>query len=89
MVESRNSFSVADVTPKRWKEIEAVFEQALELPANERGTFLEKGCNGDEELRREVESLLESHSSAGDFIDERCRFFSEEDFKDDAVATDS
>src|SRR5213080_1312128 len=82
MAESRNSRSVAGVTPERWKEIEAVFEEALDLPTNARTAFLEKSCNGDEELRREVESLLESHASAGSFIDERTLFISNEDLKD-------
>ncbi|PYL27118.1 MAG: serine/threonine protein kinase, partial [Verrucomicrobia bacterium] len=70
------------MTPERWKEIEAVFEKALDLPTNARTAFLEKSCNGDEELRREVESLLESHASAGSFIDERTLFISNEDLKD-------
>src|SRR5881227_1287218 len=82
MAESRNSRSVAGVTPERWKEIEVVFEKALDLPTNARTAFLEKSCNGDEELRREVESLLESHASAGSFIDERTLFISNEDLKD-------
>jgi len=82
MAESRNSCSVAGVTPERWKEIEAVFEKALELSTNARTAFLEKSCDGDEELRREVESLLESHASAGSFIDERTLFISNEDLKD-------
>src|SRR5213080_2717377 len=71
------------VTPERWKQVEVVFEQALELPAGERAAFIQKNCEGDEELRREVESLLESHASAGRFIDQPDIFFREEDLKDD------
>ena len=63
--------------------MEVVFEQALELPAGERAAFIQKNCEGDEELRREVESLLESHASAGRFIDQPDIFFREEDLKDD------
>ena len=48
------------VTPERWKEIEGLFEQALELSVNERTAFVQKSFNGDDDLRREVESLLES-----------------------------
>ena len=61
------------VTPARWKEIETVFEQVRELPESERPVFLTKICSGDEELRREVESLLASHEKAGDFIRLRYR----------------
>src|SRR6059058_272487 len=82
MAESRNSRSVAGVTPERWKEIEALFEKALELTTDARTAFLEKSCNGDEELRHEVESLLESHAAAGGFIDDRTLFISNEDLKD-------
>jgi non-specific serine/threonine protein kinase/serine/threonine-protein kinase len=66
------------VTPERWKQVEAVFEQALERPAGERTAFLQQTCNGDEELRREVESLLDSHERAGSFIDQRSMFLSQE-----------
>jgi eukaryotic-like serine/threonine-protein kinase len=71
------------VTPERWKEIEGIFEQALELPADERAAFIQTNCNDDQELRREVDSLLESHASAGSFIDEPRLFISDADLKDD------
>jgi len=74
------------VTPERWKKVEAIFEQALELPTAERATFLGKNCNRDDELRGEVESLLESHASAGSFIDEPGFLFSEDELKDDVAA---
>ena len=64
------------MTSEQWKKIEALFEQALETPAAERPQLL-RGI-GDEEQRREVESLLEAHGQAGAFLDERERFFSSE-----------
>jgi len=66
------------VTPERWKQIEAVFEQALELAPDQRSAFLQNSCDGDKELRREVESLLESHARAGSFIDQHSLFFSQD-----------
>ena len=74
------------MTPERWKKVEAILEQALELPTAERATFLGKNCNRDDELRGEVESLLESHASAGSFIDEPGFLFSEDELKDDVAA---
>src|ERR1700736_6808564 len=62
------------MTAARWKQIETVFEQALDLGTEERLAFLEQACNGDEELRREVESLLDAHAQAGSFIDDRSQF---------------
>ena len=48
---------------------EAVFVRALELGAGEgRDRFVAEQCANDAELRREVESLLEAHTEAGDFL---------------------
>lgn len=70
------------MTATRWKQIETVFEQVLELPIAERPDFLQRTCDGDEELRREVESLLDSHAKAGSFIDDRSQFHQEFDSSD-------
>src|SRR5437588_3120229 len=73
-----NSAPPEFVTPERWKQIEAIFEQALEVPDEKRVEFLKNNCNGDDELCREVESLLNSHAQAGSFIDKRSLFFSDD-----------
>src|SRR5919109_5500004 len=70
------------VTPERWKQVEAIFEEALEIPFGARSLFLERTCAGDEELRREVDSLIESHGRAGTFLDNSDPFFSREDLTD-------
>ena len=75
------------MTSDRWKEIEGIFERALELPADERAVFVQRNCNGDDKLRREVESLLESHASAGSFIDEPSLFIADEELKDNEGET--
>ncbi|HXH50356.1 MAG TPA: protein kinase [Terriglobia bacterium] len=54
---------------ERWTEIEQLYHAALELDESERPAFLAKACAGDESLRREVESLLESDAQAGSFIE--------------------
>ncbi len=54
--------------PERWRQIDAIFKSALEVPAGERAAFVERACGGDEELRREVESLV-AHDHSG-FLDE-------------------
>ena len=56
------------MTPERWEQIGQVYEQARELALSERVTFLDRACAGDEELRREVESLLAAEATIGDFI---------------------
>jgi tetratricopeptide (TPR) repeat protein len=57
------------MTPERWKQIESLYHDALELAPEYRLAFLDRICAGDEELRREVDSLLASHDDAGTFID--------------------
>jgi hypothetical protein len=42
----------------RWEQINRLWDAALELAEEARPAFLESSCQGDEELRREVESLL-------------------------------
>ncbi len=53
----------------RWREIERIFHAALERPESARAAFLEKACAGDADLRREVESLIQSSDDAGSFIE--------------------
>jgi serine/threonine protein kinase len=58
------------MSPDRWQQVTDIYTAALELKAQEREVFLNEICAGDEELRREVESLLKANSEAGDFISE-------------------
>ena len=41
-----------------WQQVEKICQAALELEESRRAAFLEEACKDDEELRREVESLL-------------------------------
>src|SRR5215207_1833650 len=58
------------MTPERYEQIGRICDAALELPPEERAAFIEHASGADEELRREVESLVEAHERAGDFIAE-------------------
>src|SRR6266545_4237095 len=44
--------------PQRWKQIDGIFAAAVEREPAERALFLDEACAGDDELRKEVESLL-------------------------------
>src|ERR1041385_4054781 len=46
------------MTLERWRQIESLFVQVVERPPLEREPFLDQVCRGDDELRRELESLL-------------------------------
>ena len=43
---------------KRWGQLARLHRAALEREEGQRAAFLQEACAGDEELRREVESLL-------------------------------
>jgi hypothetical protein len=46
------------LAPDRWRQIEELFQAAVDMPAEERDTFLRGVCGSNEQLRLEVESLL-------------------------------
>jgi tetratricopeptide (TPR) repeat protein len=43
---------------ERWDQLSDLFAQAVECPPSERRLFLDRVCQGDEALKRELESLL-------------------------------
>ncbi len=55
--------------PERWRRVEDLYHSALDRHQNDRAPFLERACEGDEDLRREVESLLSCNNQAADFIE--------------------
>ena len=57
------------MNPERWHQIEQLYCLALERETAEREGFLMKACQGDADLRREVESLLEQSGSTGALAD--------------------
>lgn len=50
---------MADLTPERWRRIDDLFQEAADLPAEERAAFLDRETAGDDDLRKTVESMLE------------------------------
>lgn len=52
----------------RWNKIELLIEQALDLPPEEQNAFLQKECGADEELKKEITSLLQYKHQAFSFI---------------------
>ncbi|MGH9801446.1 MAG: WD40 repeat domain-containing serine/threonine protein kinase, partial [Blastocatellia bacterium] len=69
---------------ERWQQIDEILQAAFDLEPHERPAFLDEACAGDDELRREVESLLAHEDSAEYFIETSAmkivaRDFTEED----------
>jgi serine/threonine-protein kinase len=52
---------------ERWQRIEQIFHEALRRDAAAREPYLSEACHGDDELLREVSSLLANHGDDGDF----------------------
>ncbi len=58
------------MTPERWRQIEEIFNQALELPDVEREKFVRDSTTNDPELDVEVRRLLSQFDEANSFIEE-------------------
>jgi hypothetical protein len=56
------------MTPERWRRVEEIYHSALARDARDRAPFLENACEGDEALRRDVESLL-AQRTGGKFLE--------------------
>ncbi|MET0647729.1 MAG: serine/threonine-protein kinase [Pyrinomonadaceae bacterium] len=54
---------------ERWRQVDGLFEQALEHEPAERAAFLDAACASDASLRREVEEMLRFDARAEDFIE--------------------
>jgi Tol biopolymer transport system component len=54
--------------PERWRRVEEICHAALERDARHRDEFLAAACAGDEELEREVASLLAQAGHADEFL---------------------
>lgn len=63
--------------PERWRQIKELLNETLDAEPHARLSFLRERCGADEELCREVRSLLASHEQVGDFIEEPAVQFSE------------
>src|SRR5687767_1068036 len=54
---------------QRLKRIEEIYHAALEMAPAERLSFLDESCGDDEDLRREVESLLAVNRTSNNIFD--------------------
>src|SRR5262245_12300303 len=57
------------VTPEHYRRASQIFLAACALDREARASFLERECRGDQVLRAEVESLLESDAEDAEFVD--------------------
>jgi serine/threonine protein kinase/Tfp pilus assembly protein PilF len=55
--------------PERWQKLEELFHAALERGPDTRASFVAEACSGDDDLRRELESMLDHEQQAKSFIE--------------------
>src|ERR1700746_837997 len=55
--------------PELWQRITDLFDEAMTRGQKERIAFLEEACEGDRDLRKQVERLVKSHEKSGDFLE--------------------
>src|ERR1043166_5047785 len=58
-----------ETDPQRWQQIKQIFEGAIALHGAEREAYLTSACEGQNEVREEVDSLLRSYEVAGSFME--------------------
>ena len=63
--------STALHSPERWKIIENLFHQCLEMSPESRAAFLAEHCGSDTELLKQIEALLESASKQFTVVEDR------------------
>jgi hypothetical protein len=56
----------------RWQKIENIFNQAVELPLNQRNAFVKSNCQTDSAMKEEILSLIEKDAKESDFLNENC-----------------
>lgn len=58
------------MNPERWQKLDQLFHQALEHDSGERAAFIAEACQGDDLLKRELESMIDHQRQAERFIEQ-------------------
>lgn len=68
-IEKKLAIGNSFMSPEHWQKVKEIFYAAQERDGNERAAFIVEVCNGDDELKQEVESLLTSYEKSDTFIE--------------------
>src|SRR5947208_341468 len=69
--------------PELWQRITDLFDEAMTRGPKERIAFLEEACEGDRDLRKQVERLVKSHEKSGGFLESSAFAVAPELLRDD------
>ncbi len=70
IIRNRPATDAIPMTAERWNTIKELFSASQERPESERAQFLRVACGGDDDLRREVEKLLNGYREDDSFLEE-------------------
>jgi eukaryotic-like serine/threonine-protein kinase len=73
--------------PELWQRITDLFDEAMTRGPKERSAFLEQACEGDRDLRQQVERLVKSHEKSADFLESSAFAVAPELLTDDRSGT--
>lgn len=54
----------------RWRILRRVLDEALDLESDARADYVSQACEGDDDLRLEVEEILAAHDRGGDLLEQ-------------------
>jgi serine/threonine protein kinase len=57
------------LTPEKWRNLNEIFQLAVEQPSATREAFLNHACGGDVSLKSRIEEMLRNHSRSGGLLD--------------------
>src|SRR5579863_6241500 len=57
------------MTPERWHQVKAIFDEVVELDPSARTEFLSQRCGSDDELCSEVQDLLTADREPGSLLE--------------------
>lgn len=73
----------------RWKQVQAIFHEALEHPREERPELVGRLCHNDTEVLTAVNRMLDEHENDGSFLDDGVSTFARELINGSGVAIKS
>ena len=71
------------MNPEGWQKLDELYHSALEREPKTRATFVAEACGSDDELRRELQSMLAHYNDANSFIESPAYVLSAETIIDD------
>ncbi len=75
------------MNPEKWRKVDEIFQAAIQMPPERRGTYCDRACGADSELRNELDRMLAGHEQANGqgFLERPAWLPREPEHKEDAM----